>query len=819
MHGQSQEHTVSDEIRDSGIVGIGRVRWGTHVCQFYQSKQDLIDILVPYFKAGLEANEFCMWIISEPLVTAEALEAMRQAVVDFDDYLQRGQMEVIPDSEWYLPDGTFRGDRVLEAWIARLEQALARGYAGLRMTGDMFWVDKDRWQQFIEYEARVNEVIGQYRMLAVCTCCLDGCDGNTVIDVVKNHQYALVLQDGRWDMIESETHRQARDALLRSQQTIAEQRNQLANILNSMADCIYIVNRRYEIEFVNLAMATEFGAPEGRKCYQYLDDRDDVCPWCKNDTVFSEGKTVSWEWTSEKTGKTYDLVDVPFKNADGSVSKLEVFRDITGRKKVEQALRESERDLNHAQAVANIGSWRLNVHGNRLLWSDETYRVFGVPVGTPMTYEAFLCSVHPDDREYVDRKWAAALRGEPYDIEHRIVVGNEIRWVQERAELEFDAQGTVAGGFGTVQDITRRKRMENELRVKDYAIESAITGIAITDLDGYVTDVNPACLIMWDYERDDQIVGSHATSFFVDPDLAGEALREILEKGAWQGEARARRPDGSRFDVEISGNLVTDADGKPICMMASFVDITERKKLERVRDDFIGLVSHELRTPMTVISGSLSTLLTEWDRLSRDDIHQLMNDALAESQSLAHLVENLLELSRIRSQRLTLYSESIDIRRLVEETIDKIERHVTSHRFVNSVPDGLPATKADPLRAERILYNLLDNAAKYSPEGSQIEVSARAESERLVIGVSDQGKGLSPDEQSRVFSSFQRLGDSRTALTGGAGLGLTVCQRLVEAHGGEIWVESEEGKGSTFFFTLPYDGWYRVEQSSHGSTT
>lgn len=809
---------MPDETRDSGISVIGRVPWGTHICQFYKTRQDLIDILVPYFKAGLEVNEFCMWITSDLLPTAEALEVMRQAVGDFDGYLQRGQIEVIPVSEWYMPDGRFRGDRVLDAWIARLEQALAHGYAGLRMSGDTFWVDKDQWEDFIRYEARVNEVIGQYRMLAVCTCCLDRCDGATVIDMVTNHQNAPVLRGGRWDMIESETHRRAREDLARSRQTIAEQADQFVKIMNSMADCIYIVNRQYEIEFVNRAMVTHFGAPRGRKCYQYLHDRDDVCPWCKNEAVWHELQTVSWEWTSEKTGKTYDLVDVPFKNADGSVSKLEVLRDITGRKKVEQALRESERDLNHAQAVANIGSWRLDLPGNRLLWSDETYRIFGVPIGTPMTYEAFLSSVHPEDREYVDLAWTAALRGEPYDIEHRIVIGSEVRWVQERAVLEFDSQGEVAGGFGTVQDITQRKRMENDLRVKEYAIESAITGIAIVDLEGYVTEVNPACLTMWDYGRDDQILGRHATSFFADAGRAGVGLQEALEKGAWQGEARAKRRDGSRFDVEVLASLVTDADGVPLCIMASFIDITERKRLERVRDDFIGLVSHELRTPMTVISGCLSTLLTEWKRLSQEDVRQLMQDALAESQSLAHLVENLLELSRVRSQRLTLYAEAIDTRMLVADTLDKIQWQATSHQFVNSVPDGLPPAKADPRRVERVLYNLLENAAKYSPAGGKIEVSGRTEGGRLVIGVSDQGNGLSPDEQVSVFESFQRLDYSRTAPNSGVGLGLTVCQRLVEAHGGEIWVESEQGRGSTFFFTLPYDTEATVGQGSHDTT-
>jgi PAS domain S-box-containing protein len=137
-------------------------------------------------------------------------------------------------------------------------------------------------------------------------------------------------------------------------------------------------------------------------------------------------------------------------------------RDITGIKKAETALRESGEDLNRAQAVAHTGSWRLDVRQDKLLWSDETYRIFGIPKGTPMTYEMFLATVHPEDRGYVDSRWTAALGGESYDIEHRILVDDKVKWVRERAELELDREGELTGGFGTVQDITEMKDMTME---------------------------------------------------------------------------------------------------------------------------------------------------------------------------------------------------------------------------------------------------------------------------------------------------------------------------------------------------------------------
>jgi len=165
---------------------------------------------------------------------------------------------------------------------------------------------------------------------------------------------------------------------------------------------------------------------------------------------------------------------MPVFEDDGTVREwVGTCIDITERRKAEQLLRESREDLNRAQAVAQTGSWRMNVQQNELLWSDENWRIFGVTKGTPLTYETFLSTVHPDDREYVDRKWMAALRGEHYDIEHRIVVGDSIRWVRERAELEFDKHGILFGGFGTTQDITEKKHAEERLSEAKEALQKA----------------------------------------------------------------------------------------------------------------------------------------------------------------------------------------------------------------------------------------------------------------------------------------------------------------------------------------------------------
>jgi len=201
------------KLRKTGIDLIGDVSWGTHFCQFYQTKEDLIDILVPYFKAGLENGEYCMWITSDFFSDQEAKEALRKVVHDIDGYLKQGQIEIIPYTEWYIKGGSFDSERILNGWVEKLNQARGKGYGGLRMSGNIFWLEKEDWNDFVDYEEAVDNVIGQYEMMTLCTYCLDKCSAAEIIDVVHNHEFALIKRGGKWELIESSEHKRTEEEL------------------------------------------------------------------------------------------------------------------------------------------------------------------------------------------------------------------------------------------------------------------------------------------------------------------------------------------------------------------------------------------------------------------------------------------------------------------------------------------------------------------------------------------------------------------------------------------------------------------------------
>jgi PAS domain S-box-containing protein len=364
-------------------------------------------------------------------------------------------------------------------------------------------------------------------------------------------------------------------------------------------------------------------------------------------------------------------------------------QEMEERRKAEQGVRQREEDLNRAQAVARIGSWRLDVRQKRLSWSDETYRIFDIPRGTAPSYEIFLAAVHPEDRDHVDRKWKAALRGEPYDIEYRILAQGQVRWVRERAELTFHEEGFLLGGIGTVQDITERKRTEVALHEND-----------------------------------------------------------------------------------------------------------------RLKTEFITTAAHEFRTPLTSIQGYAEFLSTRED-LTAEQRKEFISYIFENSVELGRIVSDLLDLSRIEIGRaLSLHTAPCTIKEIFKKVSPFLQTRATAHRMEISLAGEGTVLMADKGRVGQVLENLIDNAFKYSPEGSLVQVRGEPLADGYQIAVADRGIGMTPEQVARVFDKFYRA-DTSSSSVEGLGLGMNIARHIVEAHGGRIRVESEPGKGTTVTFTLP----------------
>ena len=188
-----------EEYTDSGIQILDLVPWGTHIAQLYRDKNELIELLVPYMEAGLTENELCVWVTSE-ISRGEAIEALAEKVPHLQRYIDTGQMQLFSHEEWFLPNGRFDGQYVLDAALKKYSEALRREYAGLRITGNLFWLDQSNWNSFMEFESRLNSAIQDYKLLVVCVYNESKCIMDNIDDVVNTHEYVIAKTGDSWGL-------------------------------------------------------------------------------------------------------------------------------------------------------------------------------------------------------------------------------------------------------------------------------------------------------------------------------------------------------------------------------------------------------------------------------------------------------------------------------------------------------------------------------------------------------------------------------------------------------------------------------------------
>ncbi len=554
------------------------------------------------------------------------------------------------------------------------------------------------------------------------------------------------------------------------------------------------------------------------------------------------------------------------KNKQGEIiGYFVVLDDITTYKSAEKALRMNEQLLARAQEIAHLGSWELDLVHNVLTWSDEVYRIFGLkPQEFGATYEAFLDAVHPDDRAAVDAAYSSSLREgrDSYEIEHRVVrkSSGEIRIAHERCQHIRDQDGKIILSFGMVHDITDRKRaeaalVESELKYRR-VFETSNDAIMLLDREKFF-DCNEATLKIFGYSTRKEFLGKHPSE--VSPPCqangtdsriaADEKIATAFHQGRNFFEWIHRRADGTDFPAEV---LLTPMDyhGQRV-LQATVRDITLRKlaenevkaKSERLeilnrtlelehqkllnlteqltqaneelnhlseaKSEFVAAASHELRTPLTTIMEAIR--LTEDGAFGQltDEQRTYFHYAHEEAQRLRDLINNLLDIAKIERGKIEVKPTKVDV-------VEHLQRVKTNHEalakeksleIIIERPELPIFVLCDANHYHRILTNLVGNAIKFTKPGGKILLRAEIlPNDMIKTVVQDNGLGIPKDQQYRIFEKFTPIHRSNNEPQTGTGLGLAICKQLVELNNGTIGFESEEYKGSTFFFQLPIFG-------------
>jgi PAS domain S-box-containing protein len=591
-------------------------------------------------------------------------------------------------------------------------------------------------------------------------------------------------------------------------------------------DMIFVIDRKDKVQYVNKMAAGQFGKTPEQVIGK---ERTELFPpgMAENQAlglqqVLKSGASLSSESSIAFPGGQLwlDTQLVPLRNEAGEVSAvMGVSRDITERKRAEEALRETNQYLDNLLDYANapIIVWdpqfritRFN-HAFETLTGRSAEEVLGKPLNIlfpPVQMEASMELIHK------------TLTGERWEgVEIRILhVGGSIRTVLWNSATLFSADGkipvaTIAQG----QDITERKLAEDDLRIKNQVFEDAIVAQSITNSAAVVTHSNPVFMRMWGYATREQALGMRVDTFLANPAEVAPILEALAAHGIWEGEFLAKRVDGKTFMTRGFISSLLDARGQLVGYQSTNLDVTKEKEAEALikkmvldlersnaeLERFAYVASHDLQEPLRMVTSYLQLLERRYkDKLDGDAL-EFINFAVDGSNRMKMLIGDLLSYSRVgtSSEEFTL----TDCEEVLARVLTNLQISIEENK-AKVTHDPLPGVMADETQLGSLFQNLIGNAIKFhGKKPPRIHVGVNKKDEKnWVFSISDNGIGIDPQYFERIFIIFQRLHNREDYP--GTGIGLAISKRIIERHGGRIWIESHPETGSTFFFTLPIIG-------------
>ncbi len=480
-----------------------------------------------------------------------------------------------------------------------------------------------------------------------------------------------------------------------------------------------------------------------------------------------------------------------------------------------QKIDDSEAALRLAIDAANFGTWFIHSVTREFTTDARLKELFGYYPDEPLSIEQALAQITDEYRGYVAAKLESAIyRNGDYDITYPVLGlhDRKLRWLRAIGKLKADPSGAFSAFTGLIMDITEpylaaKKIAEAEENLR-MATESG--GLATWYLSERLGKIiaSPRFNELFGYGPDED-VSYDAALGQIDPDyrqMINDAVTASFTSGAnfdVEYPVRGFRDDKLRWVRSVGKFVPDEKNGHYITGVMA--DITEQKTDDIRKNDFISMVSHELKTPLTSLSAIVQVANLKLKDSDDSFLAGAMGKADIQVRKMTNMINGFLNISRLESGKIVIHKQNFDLDQLIREMIEDANISASRHT-ITFVPGGSIVVNADRDKIGSVVSNLLSNAIKYSPEGKHIEVRCTAAQGEVVVSVKDEGIGIKSDDLDKIFDRYYRVETNYTRHISGFGIGLYLSAEIIKRHGGRVWAESGDGKGSTFYFSLPSDG-------------
>ncbi len=497
---------------------------------------------------------------------------------------------------------------------------------------------------------------------------------------------------------------------------------------------------------------------------------------------------------------------------NGRILMFAITKDISERLKMEKALIQSEDFLNCTGDMAKVGGWQLDLKTMKVIWTRSTSRICELPDDYVPDLEEAINFYHPDDRQIVSESVKRAIEaGESYDIEVRLITAKDHQlWVRSQGQPVFES-GKCVQLSGTFQDITERKQVEEAIKESEEKFRTISEGspdaIFITNQKGDYLYVNQSSSDLLGYSTE-ELTSMNITDISLKSEIENNIniFQRVLKGDIVFVEINLVKNDGDIIPVDINAMLLPNG-----LIYGSCRDISERKKTEEelinitsTKDKFYSIIAHDLRGPMGSLMKISALLADDFDSFDIEDRNLILKEIKESTKNSFSLLENLLTWSRSQKSEIEFNPEEINLHNAVEHVL-KTQRLVAATKKIlitSNIPEDIVIT-ADENMLKTILRNFIGNSIKFTPEEGNVIVSQKAIDGFIQVSITDNGIGMDEETRNKLFKIDENQSSDGTAGEKGTGLGLILCKEFTEKHGGKVFVESEEGKGSIFTFTLP----------------